>query len=177
MPEVDIYDSPDINAFATGLRRNHALIAVSTGLLQFMGQDEVEAVLAHEVTHVANGDMLTLALIQGVVNTFVVFLSRVIGHIVDCAVFKTERGHGPAFWITTIIAELVLAGVASTIVMWFSRKREFRADVGGAKLAGTDKMIRASESLKRGVGERHLRDQLVAFGTSGVSVKESAGLS
>ena len=167
LPEVAIYDSPDINAFATGLRRNHALIAVSTGLLQFMGQDEVEAVLAHEVTHVANGDMLTLALIQGVVNTFVVFLSRVIGHIVDCAVFKTERGHGPAFWITTIIAELVLAGVASTIVMWFSRKREFRADVGGAKLAGTDKMIRASESLKRGVGERHLRGQLVAFGISG----------
>ncbi|MFQ5759701.1 MAG: protease HtpX [Acidiferrobacterales bacterium] len=167
MPEVAIYDSPDMNAFATGMRRNHALVAVSTGLLQSMGQDEVEAVLAHEVTHVANGDMITLALIQGVVNTFVVFLSRVIGHIVDRAVFKTERGHGPAFWITAIVAELVLAVLASTIVMWFSRQREFRADAGGAKLAGTGKMIRALESLKRGVGERHLPDQMAAFGISG----------
>src|SRR5512134_2336107 len=131
MPEVAIFDSPDPNAFATGARRNRALVAVSTGLLNNMRREEVEAVLGHEVSHVANGDMITLALIQGVVNTFVIFLSRVIGHIVDRVVFKTERGHGPAFWITTIIAELVIGILASLIVFWFSRRREFRADSGG----------------------------------------------
>ncbi|ODN67430.1 Protease HtpX [Methylophaga muralis] len=132
MPEVAIYNSPQPNAFATGMNRNNALVAVSSGLMQSMTQDEVEAVLAHEVSHVANGDMVTMALIQGVVNTFVIVLARVIGHLVDRVVFKTERGHGPAFWITSIIAELVLGILASIIVMWFSRQREFRADAGAA---------------------------------------------
>lgn len=167
MPEVAIYESPDINAFATGARRNNALVAVSTGLLRAMNRDEAEAVLAHEVTHVSNGDMVTLALIQGVVNTFVIFLSRVIGHLVDRLVFRTERGHGPGFWITAIVAQIVLGILASIIVMWFSRQREFRADAGGAKLAGTDKMIGALERLKLGAGQPHLPDQLAAFGISG----------
>ncbi len=139
MPEVAIYPAPEINAFATGMSRNNALVAVSRGLLDSMTQDEAEAVLAHEVSHVANGDMVTLALIQGVVNTFVIFLSRVIGQFVDRVVFKNERGHGPAFWITTIIAEIVIGILASTIVMWFSRQREFRADTGGAALAGRER--------------------------------------
>ena len=168
MPEVAIYNSPEVNAFATGANRNKALVAVSSGLLNAMSQDEAEAVLAHEVSHVANGDMITLALVQGVVNTFVIFLSRVIGHLVDRVVFKTERGHGPAFWITAIIAELVLGILASVIVMWFSRKREFRADAGGASLAGREKMIAALERLKRGSAHpSDLPDQLVAFGISG----------
>jgi len=166
-PEVAVYDSPDVNAFATGMRRNSALVAVSTGLLRGMNRDEAEAVLGHEVSHVANGDMITLALIQGVINTFVIVLSRVIGHVVDRVVFKTERGHGPAFWITAIIAEIVLAILASTIVMWFSRQREFRADAGGAKLAGRDKMIAALQRLQRGVEQPHLPDQMAAFGISG----------
>jgi heat shock protein HtpX len=167
MPEVAIYDAPDVNAFATGMSRNNALVAVSTGLLQSMSQDEAEAVLGHEVSHVANGDMVTLALIQGVVNTFVIFLSRVIGHVVDRVVFKVERGHGPAFWITAIVAEIVLGILASIIVMWFSRRREFRADEGGARLAGTGKMIAALERLKRTSGQPHLPDQLAAFGING----------
>jgi heat shock protein HtpX len=167
MPEVAIYDSPDLNAFATGMNRNNALVAVSSGLLAQMKQDEAEAVLAHEVSHVANGDMITLALIQGVINTFVIFLSRVIGHLVDRVVFKTERGHGPAFWITAIIAEIVLAILASIIVMWFSRLREFRADAGGARLAGREKMIAALERLNQSVDQRHLPDQMAAFGISG----------
>lgn len=166
MPEVAIYDAPDMNAFATGMMRNSALVAVSTGLLSNMDKDEVEAVLAHEVAHVANGDMVTLALIQGVVNTFVVFLSRVIGHTVDRVVFKTERGHGPAFWITTIIAELVLAVLASMIVMWFSRYREFRADAGSARAVGGRKMIAALERLKGNIPAQ-LPDQMKAFGISG----------
>ena len=166
MPEVGIFDSPDMNAFATGARRNSALVAVSTGLLNGMTQQEAEAVLAHEVSHVANGDMVTLALIQGVVNTFVVFLSRVIGYTVDRVVFKTERGHGPAFIITVIIAQLVLGILASMIVMWFSRRREFRADAGGAHLAGRQAMIGALERLR----QRHsgpLPDQMAAFGING----------
>jgi heat shock protein HtpX len=167
MPEVAIYDSPDINAFATGMNRNNALVAVSTGLLSAMGRDEAEAVLGHEVSHVANGDMVTLALIQGVVNTFVIFLSRVIGHVVDRVVFKTERDHGPAFWVTAIVAELVLGILASLIVLWFSRQREFRADAGGAKLAGRDKMITALERLKLAYEQPQLPDQLKAFGISG----------
>ena len=167
MPEVAIYDAPDVNAFATGMSRNNALVAVSTGLMNAMTQDEAEAVLAHEVSHVANGDMITLALIQGVVNTFVIFLSRVIGHVVDRVVFKVERGHGPAFWITAIIAEIVLGILASIIVMWFSRQREFRADAGGAHLAGRMKMIAALERLKGSVNQPHLPDQLAAFGISG----------
>lgn len=166
MPEVAIYKSPQPNAFATGMNRNNALVAVSTGLMQSMTQDEVEAVLAHEVSHVANGDMVTMALIQGVVNTFVIVLSRVIGHLVDRTVFKTERGHGPAFWITSIIAELVLGILASIIVMWFSRQREFRADAGAARLVGSGKMIAALQRLA-GTSDQPLPDQLHAFGISG----------
>jgi heat shock protein HtpX len=166
MPEVAIYDAPDVNAFATGMSRDKALVAVSSGLLHAMNRDEAEAVLGHEVSHVANGDMVTLALIQGVVNTFVIFLSRVIGHLVDRVVFKNERGHGPAFWVSTIVAELVLGILASVIVMWFSRYREFRADAGGARLAGREKMIAALERLA-GVHAQPLPDQMAAFGISG----------
>jgi heat shock protein HtpX len=168
MPEVGIYDSPDPNAFATGMSRNNALVAVSTGLMRSMEQGEVEAVLGHEVGHVANGDMVTLALIQGVVNTFVIFLARVLGHLVDRVVFKNEQGHGPAFWITTIVAEILLAILASIIVMWFSRRREFRADEAGAKLAGRDKMIGALEALARASGRPvDMPDQMAAFGIRG----------
>ncbi|MEK6735527.1 MAG: protease HtpX [Pseudomonadota bacterium] len=167
MPEVAVYDAPEINAFATGMSRNDALVAVSTGLLHSMSQDEAEAVLAHEVSHIANGDMVTLALIQGVVNTFVIFLSRVIGHTVDRVIFKTEDGHGPAFWVTTIVAELVLGILASIIVMWFSRQREFRADAGSASLAGKQKMIAALRCLQLSSRQPQLPDQLAAFGISG----------
>jgi len=167
MPEVAVYDAPDMNAFATGARRNNALVAVSTGLLRGMKRGEVEAVLAHEVSHIANGDMVTLALIQGVINTFVIFLSRVIGHFVDRVVFKTRHGHGPAFWVTAIIAEIILAVLASVIVMWFSRRREFRADAGGAELAGRANMVAALKRLQASVGQPHLPDQLAAFGISG----------
>jgi len=167
MPEVAIYDAPDMNAFATGARRNNALVAVSTGLLGGMQRGEVEAVLAHEVSHIANGDMVTLALIQGVINTFVIFLSRVIGHFVDRVVFKTRHGHGPAFWITAIVAEIILAVLASIIVMWFSRRREFRADAGGAELAGRGNMIAALQRLQASAGQPHLPDQLAAFGIAG----------
>lgn len=167
MPEVAIYDAPDVNAFATGARRNNALVAVSTGLLRAMNREEAEAVLAHEVSHVANGDMITLALIQGVVNTFVIVASRVVGHIVDRAVFKTEDGHGPAFYITSIVTQIVFGILASVIVFWFSRQREFRADAGGAHLAGREKMIAALEKLQRSVNQPHLPDQMAAFGISG----------
>lgn len=171
MPEVATYESPDVNAFATGMNKNNALVAVSTGLLSSMSRDEAEAVLAHEVSHIANGDMVTLALIQGVVNTFVMFLSRVIGHTVDKVVFKTERGQGPAFYITMIVAELLLGILASIIVMWFSRQREFRADLGGAQLAGRRKMIAALEKLKLGQtstqAEAQLPEKIAAFGISG----------
>lgn len=166
MPEVAIYDSPEVNAFATGMNKNNALVAVSSGLLRAMSRAEAEAVLGHEVSHVANGDMVTLALIQGVVNTFVMFLSRVIGHVVDRVVFKTERGHGPAFYVTMIVAELILGLLASMIVMWFSRRREFRADHGGATLAGRQKMIAALQALQR----QHagpLPDKMAAFGIAG----------
>ena len=167
MPEVAIYDSPDINAFATGMSKNNALVAVSTGLLNNMSKEEAEAVLGHEVSHVANGDMVTLTLIQGVVNTFVMFLSRVIGHTVDKVVFKTERGTGPAFFVTMIIAELILGILASMIVMWFSRQREFRADIGGANLASRQKMIAALEKLKQSHQPAQLPEKMAAFGISG----------
>ncbi len=167
MPEVAVYDSPDMNAFATGMSRDSSLVAVSTGLLRQMRAEEVEAVLGHEITHVANGDMVTLALVQGVVNTFVVFLSRVVGYVVDRAVFRTEEGVGPGYWITTIVTELLLAVLASMVVMWVSRMREFRADAGGARLAGREKMIAALERLKAGLDQPHLPDQLAAFGISG----------
>ncbi|MFN6961068.1 MAG: protease HtpX [Rhodocyclaceae bacterium] len=166
MPEVGIYDSPEVNAFATGMNRNNALVAVSTGLLQQMSRPEAEAVLGHEISHVANGDMVTLALIQGVVNTFVMFLSRVIGHFVDRVVFKTERGQGPAFFVTMIIAELVLGILASIIVMWFSRQREFRADRGGAQLAGRQNMIAALRRLAS-LHPAPLPDKMAAFGIAG----------
>lgn len=166
MPEVGIYDSPDVNAFATGMSKNSSLIAVSTGLLQRMTRAEAEAVLGHEVAHAANGDMVTLALIQGVVNTFVMFLSRVIGHTVDRVVFKSENGHGPAFFITMIVAELILGVLASIIVMWFSRRREFIADVGGAQLAGRKNMIAALERLNA-MHPGPLPDKMAAFGIAG----------
>ncbi|SEK89878.1 protease HtpX [Nitrosovibrio tenuis] len=167
MPEVAIYDAPDLNAFATGMNRDDSLVAVSTGLLHNMSKDEIEGVLAHEISHVANGDMVTLALIQGVVNTFVIFLSRVIGHLVDRVVFKTEREHGPAFMIMTLVAQMVLGILASMIVMWFSRQREFRADAGGAQLAGRNKMIAALERLKQWHEPAQLPERLAAFGISG----------
>jgi heat shock protein HtpX len=167
MPEVGIFSAPEPNAFATGMRRNSALVAVSTGLLQSMNADEVEAVLAHEITHVSNGDMVTMGLIQGVINTFVIFLSRIIGHVVDRVVFKTQRGYGPAYYITSIVAQIFLSIIASTIVMWFSRRREFRADAGGASLAGRNKMIAAQRALQRGNEPHDLPGEFAAFGISG----------
>jgi len=169
MPEVGIFDSPEMNAFATGARRNNALVAVSTGLLNGMQQQEAEAVLGHEITHVANGDMVTLTLIQGVVNTFVIFLARVIGNFVDRAVFRNENGRGIAYIATVIVAEIVLGLFASMIVMWFSRRREFRADAGGAQLAGTGNMIGALQRLKIEQERRQpqgLPAQMAAFGIS-----------
>jgi len=166
MPEVGVFESPEVNAFATGMSKNSSLIAVSTGLLQQMTRKEAEAVLGHEVAHAANGDMVTLALIQGVVNTFVMFLSRVIGHLVDRVVFKTERGQGPAFFVTMIVAELILGVLASIIVMWFSRQREFRADRGGASLAGRQNMIAALERLNA-MHPQALPDRMAAFGIAG----------
>ena len=169
MPEVAIYDSPEPNAFATGWNRNNALVAVSTGLLRGMKQDEVEAVLAHEITHVANGDMVTLTLIQGVVNTFVIFLSRLVGHFVDRVILKHEGdGYGIGYFLTTIAAQIVFGILASTIVMWFSRKREFRADAGGASLAGRQKMIDALARLDNmHTGKNQLPEQIEAMGISG----------
>lgn len=167
MPEVAIYPSPDMNAFATGANKNKALVAVSSGILEQMSRDELEAVLGHEISHISNGDMITLSLIQGVVNTFVIFISRVIGFLVDRLIFKVERGHGPGFWITAIVAELILGILASTIVFWFSRQREFSADAGGAKLAGTDKMIAALKRLQTGNIPSQLPDSMAAFGISG----------
>ena len=166
MPEVGVFDTPEVNAFATGMSKNSSLVAVSSGLLQQMSRSEAEAVIGHEIAHVANGDMVTLALIQGVVNTFVMFLSRVIGHLVDRVVFKTERGHGPAFFVTMIVAELVLGILASIIVMWFSRQREFRADRGGAALAGRPHMIAALERLNS-LHPAPLPEKMAAFGISG----------
>ncbi|MCG8046839.1 MAG: protease HtpX [Candidatus Thiodiazotropha endolucinida] len=172
MPEVGIFDHASPNAFATGWNKNSALVAVSTGLLQQMNRDEVEAVLGHEVSHVANGDMVTLSLIQGVVNTFVVFLSRVIGHTVDRIVFKTERGYGPAFFIVSMIAEFVLGILAMTIVMWFSRWREFRADRGGAELAGREKMIAALRRLQQAHEPESLPDEIAALAISAGKVQK-----
>jgi heat shock protein HtpX len=162
MPEVGVFESPDPNAFATGASRNNALVAVSTGLLNRMNEHEVDAVLGHEISHVANGDMVTLALIQGVVNTFVIFLARIIGNIVDRSFFRSEDGRGPAYFISVIVAEIVLGILASLIVLWFSRQREFRADRGGAKLAGRANMIAALEKLK--AAHEPLPQQFAAFG-------------
>ncbi|HQU15552.1 MAG: zinc metalloprotease HtpX [Chromatiales bacterium 21-64-14] len=167
MPAVAVFDSAEMNAFATGMRRDHALVAVSAGLLIGMERDEIEGVLGHEVSHIANGDMITLALIQGVVNTFVIFLSRVVGQVVDRVVFRVERGYGPAYLFTVIAAELVLGFLASLIVFWFSRHREFRADAGGARLAGREKMIAALLRLQSGAHHGRLPDRMAAFGISG----------
>jgi heat shock protein HtpX len=171
MPEVGIFDSPEPNAFATGADRNNALVAVSTGLLHRMNADEVEAVVGHEMSHVANGDMVTMALMQGVVNTFVYFFASIIGYIVDRAVFKTERGYGPAYYITQMIAQIALSILASMIVMWFSRYREFHADAGGARLAGKEKMIAALQALQRSQEPSHLPGELAAFGINGNTVQ------
>jgi heat shock protein HtpX len=166
MPEVGIFDSPQPNAFATGPRRDNALVAVSSGLLAGMNRSEIEAVLGHELTHVANGDMVTLTLIQGVVNTFVIFLSRIVGNIVDRSMSRDSDGRGIAYFITVMVSQLVLGILASMIVMWFSRRREFRADAGGARLAGRDRMIAALERLKA-AHDQPLPAQLNAFGISG----------
>jgi heat shock protein HtpX len=165
MPEVGIFDSPDPNAFATGASKNNALVAVSTGLLNNMRRNEVEAVLGHEVSHVANGDMVTLTLIQGVMNTFVFFLARVIGFVVDRVLLKNERdGVGIGYMATVIVAQLVLGILAGMVVAWFSRKREFRADAGGAHLAGTNSMIGALEALRRVHSPTALPEKMQAFG-------------
>ena len=167
MPEVAIYNSPDVNAFATGMSRNNALVAVSSGLIESMKMDEAEAVLAHEVSHVANGDMVTLALIQGVVNTFVIFASRVVGHIVDRVILKNDRGHGIGFFISSMIAQVVFGILASTIVMYFSRLREFKADAGAAELAGSEKMVAALQRLQSIHQPSRLPEQMAAFGING----------
>jgi len=169
MPEVAIYDAPDVNAFATGWNRNDALVAVSTGLLHNMSRDEAEAVLAHEISHVANGDMVTLALIQGVVNTFVIFFAKLFGYFVDRVLLKNDGRNGPGIgaFVAEIAAQLVLGVLASIIVMWFSRQREFRADAGGANLAGRNKMIAALERLKVNHEQSALPEQMAAFGISG----------
>ena len=167
MPEVAIFDTPQVNAFATGMRRNDSLVAVSSGLLHAMTRDEAEAVMAHEVSHVANGDMITLSLIQGIVNTFVIFLSRIVGGFIDKAVFRNERGYGIGYFISVMIAEIVFGVLASIIVMFFSRVREFRADEGGARLAGREKMIAALRRLQAQHEPESLPDQLAAFGING----------
>ena len=171
MPEVAIYASPEPNAFATGPSRNNALVAVSTGLLENMRQDEVEAVLGHEVSHVANGDMVTMALIQGVLNTFVIAIAKVVGFVVDRALQGNSEqqyaGPGIGYWVASIASEIVLGILASFVVMWFSRQREFRADAGGAHLAGRDKMIAALERLRSVHEPSHLPDQMAAFGIKG----------
>jgi heat shock protein HtpX len=177
MPEVGIFPAYESNAFATGWNKNDALVAVSQGLLERFSPDEVKAVLAHEIGHVANGDMVTLSLIQGVVNTFVMFFARIFGNFVDKVVFKNEEGNGPAFYIATIVAELVLGILASIIVMWFSRLREFKADEAGARLAGTGAMIAALERLRAEQGVPvHMPSSMTAFGINGGLKNGLAGL-
>jgi len=169
MPDVGIFQSNDANAFATGMTKNSSLVAVSTGLLNSMSQDEVEAVIGHEMSHVANGDMVTMALMQGVINTFVYFFATIIGHTVDRVIFRNEQGHGIAYYITQILAQIALSFLASMLVAWFSRYREFKADAGGANLAGTAKMISALRALQRGQEPENLPGQLAAFGINGAS--------
>ncbi len=167
MPDVAIYDAPEPNAFATGASRNNSLVAVSSGLLRSMRANEVEAVLGHEVSHVANGDMITLTLIQGVLNTFVLILSRVLGQIIDRVVFRSDRGYGPGYFLSVIVLQIVLGILASMIVMAFSRWREFRADAGGAQLAGRDNMIAALKRLKQSQMPSQLPESVEAFGIRG----------
>jgi heat shock protein HtpX len=170
MPEVAIYDAPEPNAFATGMTRNSALVAVSTGLLRGMSRDEAEAVLGHEVTHISNGDMVTLTLIQGVLNTFVIVFSRLAGQFIDRAVFRNEEGYGAGYFIATMVSQLLFGILASVIVMWFSRQREFRADRGGATLAGRGKMIAALQRLQAAHEPATLPAQMAAFGINGGGV-------
>jgi heat shock protein HtpX len=167
MPEVGIFNTPEPNAFATGMNSNSALAASSTGLLQSMSADEVEAVIGHEITHVANGDMVTMALMQGVVNTFVYFFATIISHVVDRTIFQNERGQGMGYYIVQMVAQMALGFLASILVAWFSRHREFKADAGGAKLAGRDKMVNALRALQRGHEAPNLPGQLAAFGING----------
>ncbi len=167
MPEVAVYDAPEINAFATGANRNSALVAVSTGLLRAMNRDEAEAVLGHEVSHVANGDMVTMALLQGVLNTFVIVLARVVGRVVDGYISGNRDGGGIGYYAVVFVLDMVFGLFASMIAMWFSRHREFRADIGGATLAGKDKMIAALERLAQNHGQSTLPKQVAAFGISG----------
>ncbi|MDQ7786053.1 MAG: protease HtpX [Thermodesulfovibrionales bacterium] len=176
MPEVAVYPSDDMNAFATGMKRNNSLVAVSSGMLRRMDKEKIRAVLAHEVAHIQNGDMITLALIQGIVNTFVIFFARIIGYTVDRVIFRNERGHGIGFWVTTIIAEIFLSILASIIVFWFSRRREYRADSGAADFVGKKPMIGALESLKASIQQPHLPDQMAAFGISGGKKRGLAAL-
>jgi len=177
MPEVGIFPAYEANAFATGWNRNDALVAVSQGLLERFSPDEVRAVLAHEIGHVANGDMVTLALVQGVVNTFVMFFARIIGNFVDKVIFKNEEGQGIAYYVATIVAELILGILASIIVMWFSRRREYRADEAGARLAGTSAMIGALQRLRVEQGlPVHMPDTLKSFGINGGLKQGLAGL-
>jgi heat shock protein HtpX len=172
MPEVGIFQTPDANAFATGMTKNSSLVAVSTGLLQSMSPDEVEAVVGHEMSHVANGDMVTMALMQGVVNTFVYFFATVIGHVVDRVIFKTEEGHGIGYYVVQMVAQIALSFLASMLVMWFSRYREFKADAGGAHLAGKQKMIGALRALQRAQEPQELPGQFAAFAINGGSVQK-----
>ena len=172
MPEVGIFDSPTPNAFATGANKNNALVAVSSGLLQQMTRDEAEAVVGHEITHVSNGDMITLTLIQGVVNTFVIFFSRILGHFIDRVIFKNERGFGIGYYVGSIVGQIVFSLLANIIVAWFSRRREFKADAGGAALAGRSKMINALHRLQQAHDPQPLPNEMAAFGISGAGLKE-----
>ena len=174
-PEFGIFKSQQLNAFATGSSKNKSMVAVSSGLINHMNRDEVEAVIAHEISHISSGDMITMTLIQGIINTFVIFFSRVIGHIVDRVIFKVQRGHGPAYFITSIVVQILLSILANIIVMWFSRKREYAADLAAAKLVGTDKMISALKilALKSPLA---LPDQMAAFGIAGGKEKSYKSL-
>ncbi len=174
-PEFGIFNSQQPNAFATGASKNNSLVALSTGLINHMNRDEIEAVIAHEVAHIKNGDMVTMTLIQGIINTFVIFFSRVIGHVVDRVIFKVQRGHGPAYYITSIIAQILLSILASIIVMWFSRKREYAADLYASKLVGSNKMISALKTLSK-KSPQALPDQMAAFGISGKKDKSYKSL-
>ena len=174
-PEFGIFESQQLNAFATGSSKNNSLVAISSGLINHMNRDEIEGVIAHEISHISNGDMITMTLIQGIINTFVIFFSRIIGHVVDRVVFKVQRGHGPAYYITSIVVQILLSILANIIVMWFSRKREYEADLSAAKLVGADKMIAALKILAIKSPDA-LPDQMAAFGISGKKEKSYKSL-
>jgi len=174
-PEFGIFESQQLNAFATGSSKNKSLVAISSALINHMNRDEIEAVMAHEISHISNGDMITMTLIQGIINTFVIFFSRVIGHVVDRVVFKVQRGHGPAYYITSILVQILLSILANIIVMWFSRKREYEADLSAAKLVGADKMIAALKILAIKSPDA-LPDHMAAFGISGKKEKSYKSL-